>query len=399
MNSVFHRPGSEEEAAAIVGDAMRCGSALRIEGGGTKALVGRPVIADHVLSSTGLSGITLYEPSELVVQARSGTPVSDVEALLRSNGQELPFEPPNFADLFRQRGVPTMGALAAMNLSGPRRISAGAARDCLLGVRFVNGRGETVKAGGRVMKNVTGLDLVKLMAGSWGTLGFLTEVTFKVLPSARSSASVVVEGLGDDAGIEALTSAMGSPYDVSAAAHLPERVGLGSARTLVRIEGSKSSVEIRAHRLQKLLDRYGTITILEREASERAWTDIRELGPLQLDQAEVVLRLCVPPDRGVDVARAASIQVDGKARWFFDWSGGLVWMALPDHFENSISQIQSIAAAAGGHAVVMRADGNTRTENCVFQRLSKPAMALTKQLKGAFDPAGILNPSRVFEGI
>lgn len=399
MNEVVHKPRSEEDAAAVVRDAMRGGTALRIEGGGTKTQAGRPVFANHVLSSAELSGVTLYEPSELVVRARSGTPVSDVEALLRRNGQELPFEPPVLSEVFGHGGAPTMGALAAMNLSGPRRISAGAARDCLLGVRFVNGRGEIIKAGGRVMKNVTGLDLVKLMAGSWGTLGFLTEVTFKVLPGARNSASVVIEGLSDGVGIEALTAAMGSPYDVSAAAHLPEQPGTGSARTLVRIEGSSSSVEIRRRRLRSLLERYGAVTILDSEASEQAWADIRELGPLHLDPTEVVLRLSVPPDRGVEVAKAASAQADRKARWFFDWSGGLVWMALSNHSEVIIKQIQSIAAAAGGHVQVIRADDNTRLRSFVFQELSKPAMLLTKQLKRAFDPAGILNPSRIFEGI
>jgi glycolate oxidase FAD binding subunit len=396
--SIRYEPEDEIEAAEIIRDAAHRRSPLRIEGGGTKSSAGRPVQADCVISSTDLSGIVAYEPSELVIQVRSGTPVEEVRSRLRENGQDLPFEPPHFNSLYGVRGRPTIGALAAMNLSGPRRISAGAARDCLLGVRFVNGRGEIIKSGGRVMKNVTGLDLVKLMAGSWGTLGFLTEVTFKVLPSARASETLCLEGLTDKDAIEALTIAMGSPYDVSGAAHIPEQDVDVPALTLIRIEGSSLSVEIRASRLQALVEKYGTVVRLGKDHSAVVWESIRELTPLRARCDEVVWRLSVAPD----IASAVTAFIGSQlrvARWYFDWSGGLIWLALPCRPDAGCSIVRNAVAAVGGHATLMRASDDVRRSVPVFQELAPALTAITANIKNAFDPNGILNPSRMYDRV
>jgi glycolate oxidase FAD binding subunit len=398
FGSIRHEPHDEAEAANVIREAAGRLSPLRIEGGGTKLSAGRPVLADSVLSSTNLRGVVMYEPSELVIQARSGTPLDEIQALLRENGQDLPFEPPNFCGLYGVRGRPTIGALAAMNLSGSRRICAGAARDCLLGVRFINGRGDIVKSGGRVMKNVTGLDLVKLMDGSWGTLGFFSEVTFKVLPSARASETLCLEGLSDADGIEALTAAMRSSYDVSGAAHIPERDVDAPARTLIRIEGSPASVEVRADRLQAILRQYGSVFRLGGERSAFVWADIRELVPLRARQDEAVWRLSVPPDCAAEVTAIIGSKLEG-ARWYFDWSGGLIWAAVPNRLGPGCDIIRASIERAGGHATLMRASEDVRRSVPVFQELPPALMAITRNLKNAFDPAGILNPFRMYDRI
>jgi len=398
FGSVRHEPRDEIEVAEIIKDAASRCSPLRIEGGGTKSSAGRPVHADSVISSTSLRGIAVYEPSELVIQVRSGTPVDEVQSQLRENGQDLPFEPPHFNSLYVGRGRPTIGALAAMNLSGSRRISAGAARDCLLGVRFINGRGEIIRSGGRVMKNVTGLDLVKLMAGSWGTLGFLTEVTFKVLPSARASETLCLEGLADKDAIEVLTVAMGSPYDVSGAAHIPEQDADVPAQTLIRIEGSHSSVEVRVKRLQALIRKYGPVLRLGEDQTAVVWAAIRELTPLRARSDEIVWRLSVPPSAASVVTELIHSKLEA-ARWYFDWSGGLIWLALPGQPDAGCNIVRAAVAAVGGYATLMRASEEVRRSVPVFHELSPALMAITTKLKNSFDPNGILNPSRMYDRV
>ncbi|UOK73095.1 glycolate oxidase subunit GlcE [Ancylobacter polymorphus] len=386
-------PDNEEDAGRIVSEAARRGTPLAISGGGTKACVGRPVGATETLSSSGLFGITLYEPSELVVSARAGTPLQDVVSVLHAEGQDLPFEPIDLRPLLDTEGTPTIGAVAATNLSGPRRIMAGAARDALLGVRFINGRGEAIKSGGRVMKNVTGLDLARYMSGSWGTLGFLTEVTFKVLPSPRDERTLILKGLADQIGIAALSVTLGSPYEVTGAAHVR---GARGPSTLVRIEGAPFSVEYRSDQVTRMLKPYGQVTAVAGEDSRALWRDIAQAEPVAEPRGRAVWRISAPPQSAPAITESIGRAVD--ADWFYDWGGGLIWLATADQDDAGAQAIRAALGECGGHATLMRASAETRRQIEVFEPLAPPLAALARNLKTAFDPSGIFNPGRMYAG-
>ncbi|BCM87382.1 glycolate oxidase subunit GlcE [Methylobacterium indicum] len=389
-----YQPRSEAEAAILIGEAAARRERLRLVGGGTRAGIGRPAQDEATLSAAGLTGITLYEPAELVIAARAGTPLAEVEARLAEGGQMLPFEPMDHRPLLGSAGEPTIGAVAAGNVSGPRRIAGGAARDSLIGVRFVNGRGEAVKSGGRVMKNVTGLDLVKLMAGSWGTLGFLTEVTFKVLPVPERTATLALAGLDDARAVEAMSLALGSPFEITGAAHLPEGID-GPARTLLRIEGFSASVDYRLGQLTRLLRGFAAPETVEGEAAAARWRAVRDVLPF-VGGGEAVWRLSTAPGRGPAVT--AAIAASRPARWFYDWGGGLIWLATPATGDAGAAVVRA-ALAPGGHATLVRAPESVRAAVPVFEPLSEPLMRITAGLKAAHDPAGLFNPGRMYAGI
>lgn len=397
---MIQQPHSEDEACRIVADAARRGVPLALAGHGTKADLGRPAQTEGTLSSAALTGITLYEPAEMVIGARAGTPLSEVVARLAEGGQELPFEPMDHRVLLgdgRERAEPTMGAIAAGNISGPRRIMAGAARDSLIGVRFVNGRGEAIKSGGRVMKNVTGLDIVKLLAGSWGTLGFLTEVTFKVLPKAERVATLVLDGLDDGRAVAALSAALGSPFEVTGAAHLPAGLDGEGARTLIRIEGFTVSVEYRLGELKRLLKRSGAARVVEGEEAARLWASVRDAAPIAEPREQAIWRVSTSPTKGPLIT--AALARARPARWFYDWGGGLVWIATDASGDAGAEAIRAATRAQGGHATLIRAPAEIRASVPVFEPLSEGVMRLTAGIKASFDPKGVLNPGRMYAGV
>ncbi|PQO24353.1 2-hydroxy-acid oxidase [Rhodobacteraceae bacterium WD3A24] len=366
------RPESEAELAETVAASD---GPLRIVGGGTRP-VGRPVTG-AALSTAGLAGIALYEPGALTIVAEAGTPLSEVRTTLEAEGQRLPFEPMDHRGLMNTDGTPTIGGVAAANVSGPRRIQTGACRDSLIGVRFVDGRGEIISNGGRVMKNVTGYDLVKLMAGSYGTLGVLTRLSFKVLPVPESQATLTVEGLSDTEAVRAMAAGLSSPFEVNGAAHLP-----GDApRTLLRIEGFASSVAYRAGELVRLLERFGPVTVeRDPQACAETWQGIRDVAPFH-NRAGDVWRVSVKPSDGPAIAARAG----GAA--LFDWGGGLVWLLVP-----AGTDLRARLGAFEGHATLIRADAATRAAADVFQPEPAPLSRIAAGLRGQFDPRGILNP-------
>jgi len=389
-------PGDEARLAAAVGEAARLRTPLAVEGGGTRTFLGRPMQTAATLSTASLTGITLYEPAELVLSARAGTPLAEVEALLAASGQRLAFEPIDHRFISGADGKPTIGAVAAANLSGPRRIQAGAARDSLIGVRAVTGRGDVVKSGGRVMKNVTGYDLVKFLAGSYGTLAVLSEVTFKVLPVPETEATLVVYGLADEAAVKALATALGSPHSVTGAAHIPA-LGVRAAETLVRIEGFADSVATRLARLSADLAEFGAVEHLDSTGSATAWRMVRDLAALAAPAGAPIWRVSVKPSDGPKVAAAVRRAFD--CRVLYDWGGGLVWLAGGEGEDGGAAVIRGAVAAVGGHAALVRASDDLRNVVAVFPPLSEPLMALTNRLKAAFDPVGILNPGRMYAGL
>ena len=401
-------PAEESEIAAAVLAAYDANEPLLVLGNGTKAGLLRPVQAARSLSVRNHAGITLYSPTELIVSARAGTPVRELEAALAERGQHLIAEPPDLSALLGGNGrdtagPQTLGGVVATNLSGPRRIAWGAMRDHALGVRAVNGRGEIIRSGGRVLKNVTGLDLCKLLSGSYGTLAVLTEVTLKVLPAPEAVGTVVLPGLDAAAGVAALAAALGSPYGVSgaawlpaeAAARVPELAGFGAAVALARIEEFAASVVYRTRRLGADLASFGEPAILEDAPSRALWRAVRDARPLAAAPDDAIWRVSVRPSAGPEVVRAAAA-VDGRC--FLDWGGGLAWVAAPAS-DAAHRAITAAARAAGGVWTLLRAPEPLRASLDVVPPEPPPLAAITRRVKAAFDPRGILNPGRMYAGV
>jgi glycolate oxidase FAD binding subunit len=354
------RPMTEAELADILRGAT---APLVIRGGGTRG-IGRALGA--VLDTGGLAGVRLYEPGALTLVAGAGTPLAEVQALLAAEGQRLPFEVPDLRGLLGRSGGSTLGGVVAANASGPRRVQAGACRDSLIGVRFVDGAGMVVKNGGRVMKNVTGLDLSKLMAGSHGTLGVLTEVAFKLLPIPEGAVTLRLSGLSDAQAVLALAAALGSPFEVSGAAHWP---GQG---TFLRLEGFETSVRYRVGQVSRRLARFGTVD----EVADM-WPKIRDVVPFH-GQTGDVWRLALRPSAAADVVARARAEAA-----LYDWGGGLVWLLTEPGLD-----LRARLGAIDGHATLMRSDSTLPT----FAPEAPGVAALTKGLREKFDPKGILNP-------
>ena len=408
-------PTSAKEAGDVVAWAAAEEQPLEVAGGGSKHGLGRPMQVSNVLDLSRLSGIVHYEPAELVLTAAAGTPLDVIEAELAARRQMLAFEPGDWRELLgAAERRQTIGGVVSCNLSGPRRIRAGAPRDHLLGFHAINGRGEAFKAGGKVVKNVTGYDLSKLVAGAYGTLAALTEVSLKVLPRPEDSRSVVVRGLDPGAAIRALGEGLNSPHEVSGAAHLPGVLaarsgaapisGAGKAATVLRLEGFAPSVDYRCRALRDALSYFGPTDELAREDSERLWREIADGRLLAEPRERVVWRVSVPPSEAPAVANA--IQADIEAEMLFDWGGGLIWVSVgvgaPD---GGAAAIRAALAAhraelgGGGHATLVRAPESLRASADVFEPLPRPLAALTARVKENFDPRRVLNPGRMYAGV
>jgi glycolate oxidase FAD binding subunit len=400
-----------KDVEQVVRAAIASEQPLEIIGHGSKRLIGQPMATNALLDLSTLNAVIAYEPNELIITVQAGAPLADVLSLIDSKNQQFAFEPVNTAQLLGTPDIGTIGGMIGAGLAGPRRIKAGGARDHLLGAHAVSGFGDSFKAGGKVVKNVTGYDLCKLLAGSWGTLAVMTEVTLKVMPRPESERTLVLRGLDDVTANRAMTAALGSPFDVSGAAHLPSstfRAGVGAlaelgsprqAVTLLRLEGIAASAVHRAAALGAALAPFGAVEILQDAASAAVWSSVRDVEPFAAGGALAawpVWRIICPPASGGALGERLARDSGGEV--FYDWGGGLIWAALPPKPDAQAALVRARVDAAGGHATLLRASEDVRGNVDVFHPQQAGLAALSERVRHSFDPKNILNRGRLIRG-
>ncbi|MGB0844112.1 MAG: FAD-binding protein [Alphaproteobacteria bacterium] len=360
---------------------------IQVVGRKTKLEMANGCSVSDMLETSALSGVNFYEPSELAISVQAGTPLSVVEAELEKCGQRLAFEPPKLSKLLtgNNNADPSIGGLVATNLSGPARVSRGALRDHLLGVEFVNGKGEAVKSGGRVMKNVTGYDLCKVLAGSWGTLGVLTNVVLKTLPKMETETTLLIacNNLAEAGGV--MRQAMQTPFDVISAAYLPTTCGMRHVAA-IRIEGLIPSVVYRVAELESELGGNEKSQISD-QASIDFWEGVGEVSD-HLTVTDKVWKVSVAPTEGPKILERL-LEVGGRSG-FLDWSGGLIWLGADADDQTVLSDLERwLQDALGGHATLVKGRADT-----LRSQLPEKQKNLMQLVKSAFDPNGILSPGR-----
>ncbi len=391
MGATTSSPGDEAQLAEAVRHAASARQAVEIFGGGSKRGWGSPLEADTTISTGKLAGITLYEPEALTVVVKAGTPLTDLQSALAEAGQHLPFEPGTYAKLLGNEDKATVGGTVACGVSGPRRIQAGACRDALLGVRFADGEGAIVKSGGRVMKNVTGYDLVKLLCGSHGTLGVISEVSFRVLPKPEAVGVLLLTGLTDDQAVAAMSAVLSSPFEVTGAAHTPKGLD-GDPVTMIRLEGFEKSVRYRCGELKERLARFAPADIETRpERTAAGWAWVREVDTFAKREG-AVWRVSVKPSDGPAVVAAVADEHQVEA--LYDWGGGLVWLLADASGDCGEAVIRRAVADVGGHATAMRVPDDAAV-SARFHPEPPPVAGIVAGLRRQFDPHGIFNPGRM----
>ncbi|MCS3452850.1 MULTISPECIES: FAD-binding protein [Bradyrhizobium] len=391
--------------AAVAGEQP-----LEVIGHGSKRAIGHPMATNALLDVSALNAVSSYEPNELIISVQAGAPLADVQSLIDAKNQQFAFEPMDTSVLLGTAGAGTIGGMIGAGLAGPRRIKAGGIRDHLLGAHAVSGFGDSFKTGGRVVKNVTGYDLCKLLAGSWGTLAVMTEVTLKVMPKPEAERTLVLRGLDDATANKAMTAALGSPFDVSGAAHLPGSalrsgggalagLAAGQPVTLVRLEGISASAAHRAASLSQTLSAYGTVDSLADDASAAIWSALRDVAPFAANGALgawPVWRIVCPPASGGALGQALSRATGGDV--IYDWGGGLIWAAVPPGADAQATLVRGQVEAIGGHATLIRATEDVRRAVDVFQPQAAGLAALGERVRASFDPRSVLNRGRMMRG-
>ncbi|MEH6404662.1 MAG: FAD-binding protein [Sneathiella sp.] len=396
---------SEDQVPDILQWALSDSKRLAIAGNNSKAALGRPMDVDATLNLSGLSGIEMYEPAELVMKAKAGTTVAFVEQELAASNQQLAFMPPDYGPLLgKASGLGTLGGIFTTNLSGSRRIKAGAARDHLLGVNGFTGRGHAFQTGSRVMKNVTGYDLCKLIAGSYGTLAVCTSLTFKVLPKPEKVRTVLVFDITLEASATIMRDAMSSVHEVSAAAYMPASIAAktgidyldgGRAVVALKIEGPAASVEYRCAALLKAFEGQGRVEELHGHRSQTLWTFLSDVRAFSENQSPNIWKISIPPSNAPAYVKAISAAIPGL-EYFLDWAGGLVWASVPEGIENAGVTIIRQNLNGNGHGTLIRAPEKLRTEISPFQPQNPVIAGISERIREGYDPQRILNPERMY---
>ncbi len=405
FNSGILKPENENDLQEIIRYCYKKDLPIEIVGTGTKNEIGKKLQCAKILDMSNISGIVEYKPEELYITVKAGTPIKIVQDELKKNNQHLAFEPTNFSEIFKKdSNEGTVGGTLSCNFSGSRRFKVGSGRDHILGFKGYNGRGEKIKSGGTVVKNVTGYDLSKLVTGSFGTLLVLSEITLKVLPLQTDIKTIVISGLALEHALGIMASSIASSNDPSGVVFYP-----GSLRnnfvfndlthqgsiTAIRIEGTKASTEQRIDNLFKNLSLEETkTTILDSTQSEIFWEDTRALKVFSKNQKNI-LRAVVPPSETVNLINRLKTF---HPSYFIDWGGSLIWLELDYLSNQKIDQIRKRVLDTGGYLTVIKSPTNIKSSSEIFT-IDPIKFKISQNLKKSFDPKRIFNPGKMYTGI
>lgn len=413
QDSDFLYPEKENEVANIIKKYHKSNTSLEIIGAGSKKNIGQSLQCGKTLSLSKLNGIIEYFPEELYIKVKAGTSIEKIENELKKNKQQLAFEPIDFGYLFLGKSnYGTAAGQVACNITGPRRFKVGSTRDHILGFRAVNGRGEIIKSGGTVVKNVTGYDLSKLICGSYGTLVVLTEITFKVLPAAEETNTLIIHDLKIDSAPEYLQSSINSSNDISGASFLPTDPVCSSCEmdidntfklndlkhkgslTAIRIEGSKKSVNERLENLKNILNINSmNISVLETLQSEIFWKKIKNLEFFSSTKNNI-FRIVIPPSMCIKLI----YELPNKFKYFLDWGGAVIWMEACELSEQKFDSIRKKVVMYGGYVSMIKNSNYLPYVEDVFT-INRIRFNISQSIKKSFDPKRILNPGKMYTGI
>ncbi len=399
------KPLNENEIAEFVRNCHSKNIPIEIKGHGSKAKVGRNFQSEKLIDLSNYSGIIKYEPEELYIKVKAGTPLSEITNELDKNNQHLAFEPLDLGYIFEGKSNPgTIGGTIACNFSGSRRFKVGSARDHVLGIKIINGRGEIIKSGGTVVKNVTGYDLSKIVTGSYGTLAIISELSLKVLPKPPSTKTLIIHSAQLKKAIEYMSTGLSSSVDVSGAVFYPEyfkdKFSLNDLTnkgpiTALRIEGVNSSIEDRINRLVKELGLLNDeINFLDEQQSKIFWRYTQDLKAFQKTTKDI-MKIVVPPSETLNLLNNLK---KFSSRYFIEWGGNLIWFEIENMSQEILKTMNEVIAKCGGYNILVKLDDGFKSSMDVF-KIDHIKYKLSEKLKTSFDPKRILNPGKMYSGI
>ena len=405
FNQDTFKPSSREEIAEIIKNCYKKSIPLEINGTKSKNKIGRNFQSEKTLDLSGYSGIIEYKPEELYIKVKAGTPLKEILEAIDKNNQQLAFEPIDFGFLFEGKSNGgTIGGAIACNFAGPRRFKVGSARDHVLGFQGINGKGEIIKSGGTVVKNVTGYDLCKLVSGSYGTLTVLTELSIKVLPKSESSKTLIINNPHLKKAMEYLGTALSSSTDPSGGVFYPERFENNfvfndlthkGALTAIRIEGPTNSVDQRISRLVKELSLLeNEYSVLDNFQTDLFWSKTRNLEVFS-NLKNNLLRVIVPVSETLNVIQKLKKY---EINYFLDWGGNLIWLELEQISLKILREIKEITKEHSGYFTIIKLEDDLKASADIFT-IDPIKYKISEKIKKSFDPKRIFNPGKMYSGI